>query len=120
MILVELPDATAVHKHLTLGKDYEVTPVGNGFSIAADNHTEERPNRVIILASRFKTPGVVERRACTKEQPMALELGPRAVELGIIWDHDDIVDLDPNDECERFVPFMCRSCGFKWAADLGD
>ena len=57
---------------------------------------------------------------CTKENPMSLEEGPLAVKKGILWHHDDIVDLDPDDLCERFVPFMCNSCGYSWIVDLGD
>lgn len=63
---------------------------------------------------------MTERRYCTKENPMPLELGDRAKEMGVIWDHDQIEDLDPENLCERWVPFKCHSCGYQWMADLGD
>ena len=60
-----------------------------------------------------------EHRYCTKENPMPLELGPLAEQLGIVWHHDQLEDLDPNDELEgRFVPYRCNSCGYTWMADL--
>jgi hypothetical protein len=62
---------------------------------------------------------MTERRYCTKENPMPLELGDRAVEMGIIWDHDDIEDLAP-DLDSRYMHLKCNSCGYSWWADLGD
>ncbi len=63
---------------------------------------------------------MIEERYCIKDNPMPLELGPKAEEMQILWHHDQIVDLDPENECERFLPFMCISCGYKWVADLGN
>jgi hypothetical protein len=120
MILLEYPDNKSARQHLTLGKDYAVVrELGNGLVIEADNSTPESPNFHTLLASRFKEVGVVVNRDCTKAKPMPLELGPRAVELNIIWDHDDIEDLAP-DLDSRYAHFKCGSCGHDWWADLGD
>jgi hypothetical protein len=50
---------------------------------------------------------------------MPLELGPRAEEMGIVWHHDDLQDLDPDDLLGgRYAPYRCGSCGYEWMADL--
>lgn len=50
MILLSLPDNKACHKHLVVGKDYEIIrPLWNGYVIAAGNG-----ELLVILQERFK------------------------------------------------------------------
>lgn len=68
----------------------------------------------------LNSPMSIDHRDCTKDFPMPLELGDKAREMGVVWHHDNIVCLDEDDVCERFVPYKCLSCGYEWFADLGD
>lgn len=64
---------------------------------------------------------MVVEKYCTKDNPMPLSEGPLAVQKGIMWHHDDIIDEDPDCMLDsRYVPFRCGSCGYHWWADLGD
>jgi len=50
MILKSLPDVKAVHKELTIGKDYDIVyTMGNGVVIQTDAGL-----RIVLLASRFE------------------------------------------------------------------
>ena len=56
-------------------------------------------------------------KVCSKENPMPLEEGDKAVQKGITWLHEDVTEIG---ETDRYGFYQCNSCGYKFSVDFGD
>lgn len=57
------------------------------------------------------------KKTCSKDNPMPIEEGDKAVQNGITWLHEDVSEIE---DLDRFVMYKCNSCGYIFTVDFGD
>jgi hypothetical protein len=66
-------------------------------------------------------PADVEIMHCTKDAPMPIENGDRAVELKQLWIHDDAEETEASKELDGNTMFLvCPNCKYAYSCFLGD